>query len=570
MRRLARWGVVLVVAVAATGGPARGQGGLPPQQLPPLPMHPDWPRIKPAVDKGLAYLRGHSSDLGVGESALAALAMSKAIDDPDKTRADPAVQQCMSKVIARFGPNGYVSEKRGGHDNYEAAVVLMALIDIDAGRWANQIEAIANYLAAKQNANGAWDYDDRPGQGDSSMTQYALLALWEAESVGIDLHPKVFDNAANWFLRHQFSDGGWNYHPDEGAKWIETISMTAAGIGGLKICGQLLDRFRQGPEVKHPLLTPLVVEGAPASVTYKVQTSPNAINSAARRGLEWMMRNYQVGENEKMGLTSFYGLYGMERVAALMGKEMGNFDWYRPGVEFCLKAQGSDGSWNSRQYGPAVNTCWAILFATRSTAKTMRVIDLRRLGAGTLLGGRGLPTDLTDMTIANGRVMVKPMNGAIDQMLAVLEDPNAQNADAAFAGLIERYQKQGPDALKPFKDRFRKLLTDKDSGLRRVAAWAIGRMATLDVVPDLILALLDPDPAVVDEARVSLQVISRKLDTYGPPRGASPEQKLEAARRWRDWYETVRPPELEPLDVATIKPNPRLQVSAPSAEEVVE
>jgi hypothetical protein len=217
-----------------------------------------------------------------------------------------------------------------------------------------------------------------------------------------------------------------------------------------------------------------------------------------------------------------------------------------------------------------VNTCWGILFATRSTEKTRRKIDLRRLGAGTLLGGRGLPTDLTDMTIANGRVMVKPMNGAIDQMLEVLEDPAAQNADAAFAGLIERYQKQGPEALKPFKDRFRKLLTDRDSGLRRVAAWAIGRTASLDVVPDLILALLDPDPSVVDEARVSLQVISRKLDSLGPPRGASPEQKLEAAKRWRDWYETVRPPELEPLDVATIKPNPRLQVSAPSAEEVVE
>jgi hypothetical protein len=171
------------------------------------------------------------------------------------------------------------------------------------------------------------------------------------------------------------------------------------------------------------------------------------------------------------------------------------------------------------------------------------------------------------LTIANGRVMVKPMNGAIEKMLEVLEDPNAEDADAALAGLIDRYQKQGPEALRPFKDRFRKLLGDRDSGIRRVAAWALGRTAQLDVAPSLIRALLDPDPAVVDEARVSLQVLSRKLNGYGPPRGANPDQKLESARRWREWYESVRPPELEPLDISTLKPNPRLPVSAPSNAE---
>ena len=43
------------------------------------------------------------------------------------------------------------------------------------------------------------------------------------------------------------------------------------------------------------------------------------------------------------------------------------------------------------------------------------------------------------MTVAGGRVVSRPMNGAIEGMLAVLEDPRAEQADAAVAGLVERY-----------------------------------------------------------------------------------------------------------------------------------
>ena len=93
-----------------------------------------------------------------------------------------------------------------------------------------------------------------------------------------------------------------------------------------------------------------------------------------------------------------------------------------------------------------MNTVWAMLFLTKSTAKTIRRITITpKLGAGTLLGGRELPKDLTSMTVAGGRVVSRPMNGAIEGMLAVLEDPRAEQADAAVAGLVERYYVQGPE-----------------------------------------------------------------------------------------------------------------------------
>ena len=139
-----------------------------------------------------------------------------------------------------------------------------------------------------------------------------------------------------------------------------------------------------------------------------------------------------------------------------------------------------------------MNTCWAILFLTKSTAKTLRRIQIQRLGAGTLLGGRGLPKDLTSMTVAGGRVVSRPMNGAIEGMLAVLEDPRAEQADAAAAGLVDRYYREGPDALRPYKPRFRKMLADRDPGVRRVAAWALAHTGDMDIVPALIDALDRP------------------------------------------------------------------------------
>lgn len=159
------------------------------------------------------------------------------------------------------------------------------------------------------------------------------------------------------------------------------------------------------------------------------------------------------------------------------------------------------------------------------------------------------------MTVAGGRVLARPMNGAVEGMLAVLEDPRAQNADAALAGLVARYQDEGPKLLRPLKDRFEKLLRDPDSGVRRVAAWALARTAELNVAPLLIAALEDPDEGVVAEAREGLQLLSRKIDGFGPPPNATPDQKKAAAGQWRQWFNDTRPPELSD-DPGSAEPTP--------------
>src|SRR5271155_3432162 len=137
------------------------------------------------------------------------------------------------------------------------------------------------------------------------------------------------------------------------------------------------------------------------------------------------------------------------------------------------------------------------------------------------------------MTVAGGGVVSRPMNGAIEGMLAVLEDPRAEQAEAAATGLFELYYTQGPDALRPFKVRFRKMLSDRDPGVRRGAARALAHTGDLDVTPLLIDAMVVPneDEDVVTAITLGLQLLSRKIQGLGPPTPSSPAERLAAARK---------------------------------------
>jgi hypothetical protein len=493
------------------------------------------------IQRGLQYLRGHYRNEQIGETALTALAMIKA----DVPKEDPDLAACIAKIRTRVVSSAYDPQRRGGHDIYEAAVVAMALSNLDAEARRFELQTVAQYLVSKQKANGSWDYDNRVN-GDTSISQYAILGLWEAENGGATVPPQVWDRAAAWYLTVQAPGGSWTYHRDEAVGSTETISMTAAGVGSLLICQRQLARHRRGGDTLNPLLQPLAAEGSPAK--YDVTTPAARVNQAVGRGMTWLGANFTTTNSQIIGASAYYGLYGIERLGALADKQtLGRVNWFDLGRQYITTTQKPDGCWDSA-HGQVPNTVWALLFVTKSTAKTIRRVEIKRLGAGTLLGGRGLPKDLTNLTVAGGRVVSRPMNGAVEGMLAVLEDPRSDQAEAALSGLIARYRTEGPAVLKPHKDRFRKLLTDRDPGLRRVAVWAMARTADLDVAPLLIERLTDADEAVVITAREGLQLLSRKIEGLGPPSPSTPQQRAEAAERWRAWYAGIRPLDLEGQD----------------------
>jgi hypothetical protein len=393
-----------------------------------------------------------------------------------------------------------------------------------------------------QKANGSWDYAHRP-HGDCSISQYALLGLWECENAGVIIPPSVYDRAASWYLSMQAPSGSWNYHRDE-PQYLDSLSMTAAGVGSLLLCKRQIERYREAKRGTNALLTPLTPSST--SQNYELTTSLVQIDQAVKKGMAWLGGISIASQPGMLGQSVNYGLYGIERVAAFADRQtIGRVDLLEKARAYLKSTQKPDGSWTGT-YGDEVNTVWALLFLTKSTAKSIKRVTIKRLGAGTLVGGRYLPKDLTSMTVAGGKVMSRPMNGAVEGMLAILEDPRAQTADTAVSGLIERYFREGPDVLRPFKDRFRKLLTDRDPGMRQVAAWALSRTADLDVVPDLIGALVDPEENVVAAASQGLRLLSRKLEGLGPPSPSTPDQ-----------YDAIRPLDTDADDDAIRKTSGR-------------
>ena len=81
--------------------------------------------------------------------------------------------------------------------------------------------------------NGAWTYPGMDGdRGDKSNSQFALLALHEAERVGVAASEQTWRLAKKYWERCQNTDGSWGYTcrlP------VGTGSMTCAGITSLVI-----------------------------------------------------------------------------------------------------------------------------------------------------------------------------------------------------------------------------------------------------------------------------------------------------------------------------------------------
>ena len=488
----------------------------------------------PIVARGIAYLRGGGGGVsGAGESALAALAMIKA----DVPNTDAALAGTIAVLQRRFTSSVYHPEKGDGAEIYEAGVIILALANHDPVANRPQIEAAAQFLMSKQKPNGSWDYSGRLA-GDTSISQYALLGLWEAENAGVSVAPSIWDRAASWYLSSQSGAGSWTYHRDTGGG--ETIAMTAAGVGSLLICLRQLAPYRFTERPPNPLLIPLVTEAD--KKRFRAETTVPSIVAGIRSGIGWLAANFTTASPDVIGGSPFYALYGIERVGALADQDtLGRVNWFEEGRRFIGSKQKADGGFTSR-YGDIPETAWAVLFLTKSTAKTIKKINIRRLGSGTLVGGRGLPKDLSQVSVVAGKVSARPMDGAVEGMIAALEDPRVEDASAALAGLIARYGADGARTLRPHKARFRKLLLeDPDQGLRRVAAWALARTGDLDVAPLLITALKDPDPGVVKEASLGLRLLARMIEGFGPADGATPEAKDQAITRWKAWYESIRP-----------------------------
>ncbi len=303
--------------------------------------------VRESIDQGVKYLKSQQSNRGTwndvaqyegGVTALCTLALLNCGVPPS----DPVIQDAL-KMLRK------VELKK----TYSVALRTMVLCAAEPNRDRLAIQESVRWLETNQLPAGLWSYPG--GGGDNSNTQFAVLALHEAERAGAKVDPATWRRAAEYWAGCQNADGSWGYQ----SGWTEGLaSMTCAGIGATVICAGRVNP--PNAEVKNGLVR---------------CCQPQEENDSLERALGWLGRNFSVRRNPGRrggggAVWHYYYLYGLERVGRLTARRMiGGHDWYREGAEFLVRQQDPFnhywiGSGHSED-NPHVVTSYALLFLSK-------------------------------------------------------------------------------------------------------------------------------------------------------------------------------------------------------------
>jgi hypothetical protein len=550
--------------------------------------NPDDPEVRRMVKSAVAYLRSDPGT-GWGERVLSGLAILNTYEDfsfrqdPDVNAAVQRVLSVIPKIAAEF-ENGFVGHnlRNASIDDklmyrmYEPCIGLMLLVEYDDVAYDREIRTLIDFIVRRQDPRGGWSYNNSPN-GDTSQTQYCCLALWLAHHKGFEIPLQHSISAVDFWVKHQFTDGSWDYHPIlTQPSGSPHVSLVAAGAGSLYMLGDILGvnpppkrLTSKKPGELFADLPPFVERLTPREVqnlldeqkNLKDEPAPSinaqGLNSAKQRVNSWFARSFRTDTTH----WPYYALYGFERYATFREKVDGEVtevpDWYDQGVDYIKDTQRPDGSLNSAgEGGLPVHTSLAILFLVRSTQRLTNLPKDAALNAGFGLGG--------NTTIRGGKVINEEEKRDISEML------NRVKADMSpdeLADIAASFRNAAVTSIKD-KSRSQQLLMLKEMvknehwQIRIVAVRALGQVRLIDNCPALIFALTDPNPDVVQEANIALQFVSRKTQTPAVPQARGSDGSIDTSsdeyRRgirtlydyWSQWYMQLKPDaQLFPVDL---------------------
>jgi hypothetical protein len=317
---------------------------------PPLRAEIDAEQVNDSLEKGIKYLTQQQNPNGSwpewlgqpgGMTGLCTLALLNAGLDP----ADPQIQKAL-EYLRKLKPEM----------NYATSLQTMVfcraepekdrLLIIRNVKWLEETQVLEG------ERKGAWSYPR--STGDNSNAQFALLALHEAERVGVRAKDQTWRLALKYWEECQNGDGSWGYYRGLGG----TGSMCGAGITSLVIAA---DRV-QTPDAK------VVGNEIKCCVTGENTETDRRINN----GIEWLGRNFSVSGNPGASgeLWNLYYLYGLERAGRLTARRfIGEHDWYREGADYLVRRQDKlSGFWVGSSHAednPLVGTSFALLFLSK-------------------------------------------------------------------------------------------------------------------------------------------------------------------------------------------------------------
>lgn len=313
-------------------------------------------RVRSAIDRGVRYLRRvengknhwETNDLIAqagsrpgGPTALALLALLNSGVSPT----DPIIQRGMD-WLRKVGPEHV----------YVVGLQTMVFAEVGDVRDKELIQRNVDWLLnAKVITNGqflGWTYGADGGSPDNSNSQYALLGLFAGQQAGakidLDIWKTIRDYYRDTQSSHRNDNGGWSYRPARGRNYASILTMTIAGLCGLKMCATVLDRNQQDLQ--------------PDGVARNCGKYDE--DDSIQRALEWLDGGARFRFEDA---HTFYNCYGIERAGRLTGQRfLAGRDWYREGCEFLVSKQNPEDYWQGNAMIPkVVETSFAILFLSK-------------------------------------------------------------------------------------------------------------------------------------------------------------------------------------------------------------
>jgi len=279
----------------------------------------------------------------------------------------------------------------------------------------NIVNNCTRWLIRRQRRDGLWSYGTGKRRGDGSNTQFALLALYSALRLGVDVPSVVFERALKGVLAIQRSkgtplkepfgvpaadysvaelrSGHLRQRPQKRRKASRTgvegremggmkvrgvsyrmrqpvsFSMTAAGLSDMVICKFALntDRYEKLKDVADAAIRD-------AAAYIATHYPYRAFNDE-----RWKWETQRSGCERVGGVWGYYRLYSLERAGTMALLEwFGEHNWFKDGAKLLVVSQAPDGSWGRRC---TVCTSFALLFLSRSTVAPVKIEkeDINRL-----------------------------------------------------------------------------------------------------------------------------------------------------------------------------------------------
>ncbi|MDR2171676.1 MAG: DUF4159 domain-containing protein [Planctomycetaceae bacterium] len=319
-------------------------------------------QVRLAIEQGKQFLKNcqksngswndASSEERCGSTALAVIALVSCGESRDSA----AVRNAMNFLRAFTG-------KEAGR-NYSIALQTMAFCLVDPDKYRPLISknvALLESNQVRQNGSphdGGWDYTPGTQRTDLSNSQFSILALYEAERVGVKVRDDTWRRAYRYWRDTQNvgfpSTGSWGYVPSDGGKGCtdQRGSMTCAGLASLIITSGVLDKGSA------------TVEGEKI-ICFKPQDKLAA--DKLTLGFKWIADHFSVSKNPGVdGTYLYYYLYALERVGRMTNRRfIGKHDWYREGTDKLLHLRDKvDGSWREGAFIDS-QTAMALLFLSK-------------------------------------------------------------------------------------------------------------------------------------------------------------------------------------------------------------